>query len=97
VLDLAISIVQGRLGQDAQAQQDVLAAAVEADDGRVQDGAVQVARLVDGAVEEGGGVQLVQIERLSQLERPLLKLIVDLKLVVVDGELAWGRQCSSRA
>jgi hypothetical protein len=89
---IAVAAVEGGPHQDAQAQQDIFAAAVEADHGRLQLRAVQLHRLALGAHEERGRVQLVQVERLTQLERVLLKFIVDLILAVADRNRACRRQ-----
>jgi hypothetical protein len=42
-----------------------------------------------GTHEERGGIQLVQVQGIGQLQRLLLEVVVDLILVVVDGDLAW--------
>jgi hypothetical protein len=65
---------------------------VEADHGRLQLRAVELLGLAFGTEEQGGGVQLVQVERLGQLERLLLEVIVDRVLGVANGDVAWRGQ-----
>jgi hypothetical protein len=88
-LDLGVGVVQRRLHEHTQAEEDVLAAAVEADDGSLELRAVQLLRFGLCTEEERGGVQFVQIERLGQLERLLPEVIVDLVFVVSECDLAW--------
>jgi hypothetical protein len=65
---------------------------VEADHGRLQLRAVDLQAFALGAQKESRRVQLVEVERLGQLERVLLEVIVDLIFLVADRDGACRRQ-----
>ena len=83
------TIVVGGLHDYAYAEEGIFAAAVEADNGGLQARAVQLLGFAFGAQEEGSSVQLVEVQGVGQFQRLLLEVVVDLILVVVDGDLAW--------
>ena len=94
VLAVSVALVEvmvrldGHETHQPQAFERVLSLLVEANDGAVKDRSLLRHRLSLGGEKQTGSVQLVEIQRIGQLDGPVLELVIDRVLLVIDRDLA---------